>query len=52
VIEGRKGVLSARLAGGDGPWLWLLAAEYISILPFVTVEVVELKLWLVVSRDL
>lgn len=52
MIEGRKGVLSVRLVGVDVPWLWLLAGEYISTFPLVILGAVELKLWLVVSRDL
>lgn len=52
MIDGRKGVLSVRLAGGDGPWLWLLAGEYISTFPLVRLGAVELRFWLGVSSDL
>lgn len=53
VMEGRKGVLSARLAGGEGPWLWLLlGGEYISTFPFETLAVEVVIVGPGFSRDL
>jgi len=41
VMDGRNGVLSARLAGGEGPWL---GGEYISTFPFGTLAL-ELEMF-------
>jgi len=49
VMEGRKGVLSARLAGGEGPWL---GGEYISTFPFETLAVEVVIVGPGFSRDL
>ena len=49
VMDGRNGVLSARLAGGEGPWL---GGKYISTFPLGTLVLELVILGPGFSRDL